>query len=128
MPQGGELSMAGLRGTPMLLNFWATWCPPCVSELPLLDRFHREQQAHGWRVVGLAVDNREPVLEFLSKRPVSFQIGLAGMSGVELARAMGNSAGALPFSVVFNRAGEAVRHKLGIIESEDLKRWVASFT
>ena len=125
-PAGGQLSFADLRGKPLLLNFWATWCPPCVSELPLLDRFHREQQARGWQVVGLAVDNRAPVTEFLGKRPVGFPIGLAGVEGVELARMMGNTGGALPFTVVFDRAGEAKARKLGVIQPDDLTRWVAT--
>ena len=125
-PQGGRLELASLRGKPVLLNFWATWCPPCVGELPLLDTFHREQAAHSWQVVGLAVDNLAPVLAFLGKRPVSFPIGLAGMGGVELARTMGNAAGALPFTVIFDPAGAAVDRKLGVIELQDLQRWVES--
>ncbi len=124
-PAGGQLALADLRGKPLLLNFWATWCPPCVGELPLLDRFHRAQQARGWQVVGLAVDNLGPVREFLGKRPVGFAIGLAGAEGAELSRAMGNAGGALPFSVVFDRAGQVVQRKLGVIEPDDLARWVA---
>jgi thiol-disulfide isomerase/thioredoxin len=124
-PQGGPLELAASRGNPMLLNFWATWCPPCVSELPLLDRFHREHQLDGWQVVGLAIDNREPVIEFLGRRPVGFPIGLAGTGGVELARALGNVGGGLPFTVVFDRSGKAVERKLGVLRPEDLQRWVA---
>lgn len=125
-PAGDRLVLADLRGKPLLLNFWATWCPPCVSELPLLDRFHREQQAAGWQVVGLAVDNLAPVREFLGKHPVGFAIGLAGVEGVELSRTMGNAGGALPFSVVFDRAGQAVERKLGVIKPDDLTRWAAT--
>ncbi len=125
-PQGGYLAMAGLRGRPLLLNFWATWCPPCVSELALLDRFHREQQARGWQVVGLAIDNLVPVRAFLQKRPLDFQIGLAGVAGIDLGRTLGNLAGALPFTVVFNRHGDAVHRKLGVIQAEDLQSWVRS--
>ena len=124
-PQGGQLELAGLRGRPLLLNFWATWCPPCVSELPLLDRFQHEQRSRGWQVVGLAVDNRAPVVDFLGKRPVSFAIGLAGMGGVELSRTLGNTAGALPFTVVFDRAGDLVRRKLGVIDPADLQQWAS---
>ena len=124
-PDGAGLALASLRGKPLLLNFWATWCAPCVSELPLLDRFYREQQARGWQVVGLAVDNLAPVREFLGKRPVSYAVGLAGMEGVALSRSLGNAGGALPFSVVFDRAGGIVQRKLGIIQPEDLQRWVA---
>lgn len=126
MPSGGELVLADLRGKPILLNFWATWCPPCVSELPLIDRFQRDQRARGWQVVGLAVDNPGPVSEFLAKLPVSIAIGLAGLEGVELSRKMGNTNGALPFSVVFDRRGSVVQRKLGVILPDDLQRWAAT--
>ena len=123
-PRGGELVLSGMRGRPLLLNFWATWCAPCVTELPLLDRFEREQRGRGWQVVGLAVDNREPVIEFLAKSQVGFALGLAGMGGVELSRTMGNAVGALPFSVVFDRQGRVMDRRLGIVRAEDLRRWV----
>ena len=125
-PQGGRLTLAAFRGKPLLLNFWATWCPPCVGELPLLDRFQREKQAQGWQVVGLAVDNRDPVLDFLGKRPVGYAIGLAGMGGVELSRIMGNTTGALPFTVVFSAGGAVIERKLGVIQPADLQRWTAA--
>lgn len=122
-PDGAGLRLADFRGRPMLLNFWAPWCPPCVHELPLLDRFHQEQAAQGWRVVGLAVDNLAPVVEFLRLNVVSFPIGLAGYEGADLARKLGNGIGALPFSVVFDRSGNAFDRKLGIIKADDLLSW-----
>ncbi len=125
-PGGGELRLAAFLGKPVLLNFWATWCGPCVTELPLLDRFHQDQQARGWQVIGLAVDNDAPVQAFLAQRPVSFPVGLAGFEGVNLSRALGNSGGGLPFSVVFDATGRAKHQKLGAIDSEDLTRWVES--
>ena len=78
-PEGGELVMATLRGKPLVLNFWATWCPPCVREMPELDRFHRAYSSKGWEVVGLAIDGPTPVRQFLAKAPVRFAIGLAGL-------------------------------------------------
>ena len=48
--------MKALQAAPVLLNFWATWCPPCVEELPMLNAFYRESTRPGWQVVGLAID------------------------------------------------------------------------
>ncbi len=125
-PDGGELVMAERRGKPLLLNFWATWCAPCVKEMPTLDRFQREQAARGWQVVGLAVDSPTPVREFLQRTPVGFPIGLAGMEGAELAEKLGNPMGALPYTVVLDARGRVVQQKLGITEAQELADWAKS--
>ncbi len=121
-PHGGELVMADLRGRPLLINFWATWCPPCIKELPEFDRFARSHERQ-LRVVGLAIDKLEPVQEFLKKQPLSFDVGLAGFAGTELARSLGNTAGALPFTVLLDAKGNAVQRKLGPTEHADLEDW-----
>jgi thiol-disulfide isomerase/thioredoxin len=123
-PDGSTLTMAKLRGAPLLLNFWATWCPPCIKEMPLLDRFHRENRARGWQVVGLAVDGPSPVREYLARLPMGFPIGLAGMGGAELSRSLGNVNAALPFTVVFGADGTIQARKLGTVSSSDLESWV----
>jgi thiol-disulfide isomerase/thioredoxin len=112
-PEGGQLVMAALRGRPLVVNFWATWCPPCVREMPELDRFHRAFAPRGWQVVGLAVDNLAPVREFLQRIPVGFPIGMAGFAGIEIGRTLGNTAGALPFTVLLASDGRIAQRKLG---------------
>lgn len=124
-PDGGQLSMASLRGGPLVLNFWATWCAPCVKEMPELDRFHRDYAHRGWRVLGLAIDGPNQVREFLKRVPVGFAIGLAGAQGTDLMRALGNSQGALPFTVVLDRAGRPVHRRLGETRYSDLVTWAA---
>ena len=110
-PQGAPLAWRALQGHPIVLNFWATWCPPCVKEMPELDRFHREFSAKGWKVVGLAVDGPTPVREFLAKVQVGLDIGLAGFGGTELAQTLGNTVGGLPFTVLIDAQGR-VRHRI----------------
>ncbi|RYF67104.1 MAG: TlpA family protein disulfide reductase, partial [Comamonadaceae bacterium] len=111
-PGGGQLELAGLKGKPMLLNFWATWCPPCVEELPMMDRFFKDQAANGWQVVGLAIDQPSAVRKFLERTPVSFPIGLAGLEGTELVKQLGNTGGGLPFTVVLHGDGSVAARKM----------------
>lgn len=122
-PDGGRLAMQSLRGRPLLLNFWATWCPPCVEEMPLLDAFYRENSPNGWQVLGLAVDQTEPVRSFLRRQPMSFPIVLAGMEGLDLSKTLGNRAGGLPFSVLFGADGSVLTRKIGKLSSQDLADW-----
>jgi len=122
-PEGGELVFADLRGKPLLLNFWATWCPPCVEEMPMIDRFFRENGANGWQVVGLAIDQPSAVRKFLQKMPVSYPTGLAGLQGTELVKSLGNTAGGLPFTLVLSGAGTVAARKMGKLESADLDAW-----
>jgi thiol-disulfide isomerase/thioredoxin len=111
LPSGGRLRFASLRGKPLVLNFWATWCPPCIEELPLLESFYKLNAVKNWQVVGIAVDNAKAVKQFLGKMPLSFPTPIAGLAGTELSRSLGNVSGGLPFTVVFDASGKvALRH------------------
>jgi len=125
-PDGGTVAAASLRGQPLLLNFWGTWCPPCVKEMPDLDRFAKEHAAQGWRVLGLAVDNPKAVREFLARTPVGYTIGLAGFEGSDLAQQLGNGRngqGGLPFTVAFDRNGAVTHRKAGATTLDELRGW-----
>jgi thiol-disulfide isomerase/thioredoxin len=112
-PDGSQLAMSSYRGQPLVLNFWATWCPPCLREMPALDRFARDFASRGWRVVGLAADNAEPVRAFLARAPVTYAIGLTGFAGIELSRRLGNAGGGLPFTLVFGHGGALLHRQIG---------------
>ncbi|MFL6692272.1 MAG: TlpA family protein disulfide reductase [Ramlibacter sp.] len=124
-PSGGQLAMGSLRGRPLLVNFWATWCPPCVEEMPLLDAFAQQQGANGWQVVGLAIDQPSAVRQFLGRTPVRYAIGLAGLEGTDLVRSLGNTAGGLPFTVVLGADGTVRQRRMGRLSRADLDSWSA---
>jgi len=121
-----ELAMSAFHGKPLVLNFWATWCPPCIDELPLLDAFYQQNKSNGWQVLGLAIDQKVAVERFLGQRPLSFPVALAAFQGVELGRTLGNAKGGLPFTVVFDAAGHVVMRKLGRLSAQEIQgfaRW-----
>jgi thiol-disulfide isomerase/thioredoxin len=122
-PDGNVLRMADLRGKPLVLNFWATWCAPCIKEMPDLDRFAKGFVKQAGQVVGLAVDNPKSVREFLARAPVGYAIGLAGFEGTDLSRRLGNTRGALPFTAVFDRKGRITQRRLGVTLSDELQAW-----
>lgn len=122
-PDGNTLPMSSFRGKMLLVNFWATWCPPCIEELPLLERFFLENKDKNWQVLGLAVDQPEPVRAWLHTRPLSFPVGMAGLAGAGLSKSLGNTVGALPFSVVFGASGALLHHKIGKVLPEELALW-----
>jgi len=122
-PQGQNFDMQSFQGRPLLVNFWATWCPPCIEELPLIEAFYQQNKGNGWQVLGLAVDKPERVLTFLNTSPLSFAIGMAGIEGTELSRELGNLTGSLPFTVVFSSDGQIAQRKLGRIVQQDLDQW-----
>ena len=124
-PDGSELALREFRGKPLLINFWATWCPPCVEELPLIDAFFKENSSKGWQVLALAVDKADRVNAFLQHTPLSFSVGIAALGGTELSRNLGNISGALPFTVVLGSAGGVLQRKLGKVHPDDLRAWAA---
>jgi thiol-disulfide isomerase/thioredoxin len=99
---GTSLKLADFQGKPLVLNFWATWCTPCVEEMPLLNAFFLENKAKSWQMIGLAIDQPSAVRRFLAQHPVEYPVGLAGLNGTELMSLLGNQAGGLPFTIVIH--------------------------
>lgn len=124
---GPPVVLSAFQGKPLLINFWATWCPPCVKEIPEINHLHEAQKAlgaKGCQVLGLAVDGPTPVREFLKKTPVRYPLGLAGFGGTELAQALGNTVGGLPFTVLIDAQGRVRQRKMGATTLKEMQGWI----
>jgi thiol-disulfide isomerase/thioredoxin len=118
---GRELAVSSLRGKPLLINFWATWCAPCVEEMPLLNAFYLQHAAKGLQLLGIAADKASSVESFLQRTPVSFPIVLAGFEGISLSKQLGNETGGLPHTLFLDAKGTILFQKKGQLTSDDLK-------
>lgn len=119
---GKPQSLSLLKGHPIVVNFWASWCGPCVEEMPALSQLQREYAKKGIQFVGLGVDSDKNVQAFLQKVKVAYPIYVTGFGGADLARAFGNNAGGLPFTVVIDAKGNIRSTKLGQIDPQALKQ------
>jgi thiol-disulfide isomerase/thioredoxin len=100
-PKGESIPLSIYRGKPLVINFWATWCPPCVEEMPELSEWYKTEGS-SVAIVGIGIDSPSNVREFVAKNKISYDLLIAGMGGTELSRLLGNSTGALPFTVVIS--------------------------
>jgi thiol-disulfide isomerase/thioredoxin len=119
---GHRMNLAGLKGQTLVVNFWASWCGPCVEEMPALSALQAQYASKGIKFVGIGVDSAANINGFLKKVAVSYPIYVAGFGGADLARAFGNTAGGLPFTVVIDRNGRVRYSKLGRVDIAELKQ------
>ena len=110
-PNGERQALAQWRGRPLVVNFWASWCPPCREEMPDFDRLRRQYRAHGVEFVGIALDTPENVAAFLRHNPVSYPILLGDAGAHALSRELGGMG--LPHTLVLDRDGKITLNQRG---------------
>jgi thiol-disulfide isomerase/thioredoxin len=123
---GQSQPMSQWLGRPVVINFWATWCPPCVKEMPDLDALSKRYPQVGF--VGLGVDTHANMQKFLQKVQVSYPVRVLGYGGIDLMKQLGNKAGGLPFTLVYNADGKLVDRILGQIKPQALDQTLAGLS
>jgi thiol-disulfide isomerase/thioredoxin len=125
-PDGKLANTEKWRGKVLVVNFWASWCPPCVEEMPALDKLQGEFSSKNVLFVGIGIDSPSNIREFLAKSPVSYPIMIGGLEGSNLSKQLGNAQGALPYTIIINVQGKASSSKLGKISEEELRNAIKS--
>lgn len=116
---GRPRSIAEWQGKALVINFWATWCPPCLEEIPLLQALHAEH-AGQVQVVGIAVDRRQAVADYAGSRNIGYPLLVGEQQALDVAAAFGVDAVALPFTVFANAAGSIVAVTPGELSKNEL--------
>jgi len=117
---GRQRRLSELEGRVIVLNFWATWCPPCVRELPMLSSVETRLSERGLSIVGVAEDNADDVRAFLERYPTSYLQLISDPFADSLSSRYGNLRRVLPFTVVINRQGEKVWQRFGEVSQSQL--------
>jgi thiol-disulfide isomerase/thioredoxin len=121
---GRPLAIPGdFAGRPLLVNVWASWCGPCIEEMPELQRYATGQGAGGVQVVGVALDDAANVREFLRRTPVSYPIALDAPGPADAGVRLGNSKGVLPYSVLLSADGRLLKQRIGPFAPGEIEAW-----
>ena len=118
---GKTYSLADWRGKVVLLNFWATWCPPCRREIPLFIDLQRRYEKQGLQIVGISVDNPEAVARYWQETRIKYPLLIADETTFELMAAYGNPQGGLPYSVLIAADGRIAGVKIGAYHRAELE-------
>lgn len=119
---GQEQSLNQWRGRELVINFWASWCAPCVEEMPELEALHADIQPKGQQVIGIAIDSVDNVGQFAREHRISYPLYAGGVEVTELSRAFGNPTGGLPFTVWLRPDGSVANTYLGRLDLAALRR------
>jgi thiol-disulfide isomerase/thioredoxin len=124
---GKTRSINEWQGKFRIINFWATWCPPCLKEMPEFNQINKEYADKGVQFLGIALDEADLVKEFIAKKSIDYPILLGGDSGIQLAHSMGNLVDTVPFTVFVDKKGQIVKTHMGELDKAELIEIINAF-
>ena len=114
---------AAFQGRPVLVNVWASWCGPCVTEMPALQAFAKEQGTNGVQVVGIALDDVDAVRAFIERTGVTYPILIDAPGPADAGVRLGNPKGVLPYSALISADGRLLKQRIGPFEEGEIAGW-----
>ncbi len=111
-------SVTQWQGKILIINFWATWCPPCLKEIPEFIKLQDEYKDKGVQFVGIAIEEKQPVEDYLKRIKINYPVLIGGEGATMLAQQLGNVINTVPFTVIINQQGQIMHHQLGELTRE----------
>jgi thiol-disulfide isomerase/thioredoxin len=122
---GDNITLQQWQSHPLLLNYWATWCPPCRAEMPELAAASRDFP--GVRFVGIGIDTADKIRNFSQEHPQPYPLLIGGNDALPLSQQLGNRQGVLPFTVLIDAQGRLERRQFGALSAATLQQWLAPY-
>ncbi len=119
---GKQQEIEQWRGKVLVVNFWATWCPPCLEEIPEFIKLQDKYGKRGLQFVGIAIDQKDKIEHFARQTGINYPILTGEADAIDLSRKAGNRLGALPYTLIIDRAGQVVATELGGLTEAKLER------
>lgn len=119
---GQAQSLSQWNGKVLVVNFWATWCPPCKEEMPEFSRLNAKHASNGIQFVGISIDSADKVAAFRKENEISYPLLISNLETLDLSSDLGNRAKALPFTVILRQDGSLQQVKLGKYATADLEK------
>lgn len=111
-------------GKVIMINFWATWCPPCRKEIPAFIELQQAYKAKGLAIIGLAIDTRQNVIDFVDPMGINYPVLIGDEAGIDLAKKYGNRFGQLPYTVFIDQHGKIVATHSGALNYAEAEKIV----
>lgn len=118
---GQSQSVRQLLNKVLVINFWASWCPPCLDELPDFNQVHEQYRNSGVQFLGIALDDTEAVRNVVARLAIKYPQLIAGDNGIKISQMLGNQSAAVPFTVIVDAQGRVVQRHAGIFEYSELR-------
>jgi peroxiredoxin len=120
--EGQQQAMSQWRGKTLVVNFWATWCPPCREEMPELSKLHEQYRDQNLVVVGISTETPEPIRNFIKTMPVSYPLLAGDFAAMDIGASLGNDKGVLPYTVIISADGHIAKSYFGRVDQALLEQ------
>lgn len=124
--RGQSQALSQWQGRYLVVNFWATWCAPCVKEMPELDLVQRQYARRNVTIVGIGIESEDKVRQFRDRLGLDLTLLAGGYGALSLARGFGDDQGVLPYTVMLSTKGEVLHTRAGALQPGQLQAWLAA--